>query len=305
MPYWFGKDEIERPPDPDRPEGGTTPKRKPDPDIPPKKDACVEACEARYNERLAAGLDMTMLLAEREACKAKCAGGGGGGGEKPGDGKPYEGCPRGTKYYANSQADCVTGYVFISKPNNPGYAGQCECQKYCEDTGYGSDCMGGGTGTGQGAGEFKWPAEMQGLYSALMGRANQVMGTKPGFNQGSLDQVFGAGFDKLRAGEANRRTSMMDTLGGEGILGTGVGLGQLADQAWQTESGIQNLARDVAILNEEQKRKDLESYTNLGQNIFGAGQTYNLGAESVNAGRRNERMSWLQMLYNLLNGLKW
>lgn len=233
-------------------------------------------------------------------------GGGGGGGTEScpeGIGEAYEGCGCG-KYYPTKTGKCVPGYVFIGRTGSgwEGYAegaiGRCECSKWCEDTGYGADCQGGGQ---QGLGEYQYPAGLQELMDLLLGRAKDVLSRPEGFSQDALTSMFGKGFEGLRSGQAATREMTMEDLARQGMLGTGVGSKRLADQSWATEGMVGDIRRNIFLENEQQKRKDLELYTGLASSIFGGGMNYEQLREAINSGRRGEGQSALMMLLSLLN----
>jgi len=210
----------------------------------------------------------------------------------------WEGCRCGKKYPATSQADCIEGYTFV--PKGAG-TGQCECIKWCIGIGYGADCM---TPTGQreGLGEFEWPEEMMGLYRGLIGRGGEFLGRRPGYSDAVMRAMFGRDFERLRGVGGRGREEMINLLSREGLLGTGAARDIGEAQAWQTERGIGDLMRDLAIGQEGQIREDLLRFTGAAGDIFGQGIGFHQIREAINAARRGEGTEALQMILQLLMG---
>jgi len=241
-----------------------------------------------------------------DATQKKCipAATTGGCGPSNTPGEAHTGCePCGKKYMANSAADCKAGYVFVPKGNNPGYQGQCECSKWCTDTGYEADCV---TKKGtQNMGEFNWPPWMKSLMDRLGGRANQFMNMKPGYSDSVISAMFGQNFDKLRGADTATRQGAREGLASEGLLGTGAGADTMNRISWNTEQGVANTQRDLLAANEAVKRQDLTSFTDSAQKLLAQGMSMEQIREAINSSRRGEgsasQAMWLQYLMSLMN----
>jgi hypothetical protein len=217
----------------------------------------------------------------------------------------YEGCAMGRHYPAQGQQDCQAGYIFVPQTKYPGFQGSCQCQKWCQDIGYASDCQTKVT-TGVGGdkmGEFNFSQDMQDLMGRLTGRANEYLNKKPGYGASALDNMFGQNFDKVRgAGEATRQQTRSD-LASEGMLGTGSGASQLNQQAWNTEANVGETRRNIMLLNEAQKRDDMKSFTEIANGLLSQGLTYEQIRENINAVRRSEGLASLQMYLQYVLGM--
>jgi len=207
-------------------------------------------------------------------------------------------CPCGVGY-ATITRKCAAGYTLVTAnrtkedwgasdiPYKEGATGTCECTQAIADWKENK----GGT-----LGEYKYPPEMQALMDLLLSRGKEFMGLTPGFSQEAQDKMFGRGFENIRGQEAGQRTGMEQGLSRQGMLGTGAGQGMLNDLSWQTEGNVANLARDLFVMNEEKKKKDLLDYSTAAQSMFGSGMSYEQLLEAINASRRGEGSASLQAL---------
>ncbi len=230
------------------------------------------------------------------AGKCKCGGGTPDPSCPEGKGATYEGCPCG-RGYATLTGSCPTGYKFISRdPNNwdatdipvkPGAKGTCECQKAIDD--WAANKKGE-------LGEYAPPAGLEDLMTMLLGRTKSLYGYDPK----AIEAMFGRGFENVRGQEVGQRERLNRTLQSQGMLGTGTAVEQGNDLGFGTETAINNLARDIMIKNEEQKRADTE----LSSSILGRGLGFEQLIEAINAGRRGEGQNALSMLLALLQLFK-
>lgn len=273
---------------------------------------CKQGCWDRYREAILTGGDITEAERARTQCLQDCEQSGMDeeikdptfpGGEDDGANTDYPGCAKGRKYPANAQGDCITGYVFVQKNNVAGYQGQCECQKWCQDIGYDTDCV---TFLGTGAsklGEYQYPQELQDLMGGLYARGREALARKPGYGDSVINALFGQGNDKMRqAAEATRMTTEAN-LADEGLLGTGVGQAALNQVALDSSAKTADLKRDVLIANEAQKRQDLQTFTDIAQKMAATGMTFEQIREAINAGRRGEGQASLALMLQYMLGL--
>lgn len=263
---------------------------------------CINGCDAKY--------DIATQYNEWKACVDNCKGGGGGtGGETgggtgggtgaqcpEGTGAAYDGCGCGTEYYTKT-GNCPAGYGFIKKDDKPGYVGKCYCQKWVNET---DPAV---TGKGGTLGDYEYPSQISDLMNMLLGRSKELLGTAPGYSQEAIDAMFGRNFENVRTAEAGTRNTLLNTLGSQGMLGTGTALGALNKNAWNTEDTIANLGRDIMIANEDKKKEDLMNLSTAAQSLFGTGLNYEQLLEAINASRRGESSSALAMLLALFQSM--
>jgi hypothetical protein len=230
----------------------------------------------------------------------KCVTPGGNCGQ--GAGVAYTGCPEcGKKYMAKPGEACGAGYVPVQKPEGI----QCECQKWCVDAGWGEDCVTyKGTNPNPTPGSWEFPPELDALLKSLYGRANTFMGKKPGYSQGSLDSMFGVGYDRIRRAGTATNDATTAALQEQGMLGTGAGQGAIQANAWNTEQNVADLQREVFAAQEAQKRNDLTSFTESATRLFQAGLTAEQIKEAINSSRRGEGAQWTAMLLQYLLGMR-
>jgi hypothetical protein len=196
---------------------------------------------------------------------------------------------------------CTEGYVFVPRSGTgwhewkKGAVGRCECVKYCEENGFGSDCQGGGT-----LGEYKYPTKMDALMKLMMARANALMQMPGGYSQNEINKMFGKGFEGIKGREASRRNQTEEYLSREGQLGTGTATGAMGAVAREGETGVADLMRDIFLGNMGQKRQDLKDYTSLAGGIMGQSMGYQQLLEAINAARRGEKNNALLLLLQLL-----
>ena len=176
--------------------------------------------------------------------------------------------------------------------------GQVHC---CPETG-----GGGGGETGQGLGAFDYPDWLKDLMGQLSGRAGELLDpSQYGYSQTSKDYMFGKNFENIREQEGGLREQLTRELGSQGKLGTGEEMGQMRDLAWDTERRRGDLMRDVFVKDEEQRKQDMLSHTELARQIFGGGLTYEQIRELINSGRRGEEADALNQLLNFLGTIMW
>lgn len=210
----------------------------------------------------------------------------------------WEGCNCGKKFKASGPEKCPPGYVWVAHKQ------QCECQKWCRDIGYADDCVTYvGTQGGNKLGEFNWPPEIVALYNRLMGRASELLSRKPGFSAAEMEAMFGKGYENIRNLENLTRQRALYDLASQGMLGTGAGQKALRQIPWQSEQNIANLMRDLFLAQQEQKRRDLEAWTGLANELFGRGLNYNQILEAINAARRAEAQNALALWMTFLTQL--
>jgi hypothetical protein len=239
----------------------------------------------------------------------------------PESGPEFEGCTCG-KGWATLTGKCPSGYKFVKKDDQGSYdlgyksgaIGQCECLNWIKK---GGDGDGGGDNV---LGEYQWPSdltdlygkmmgkagdyldmnlpdynlppELQALLDKLLGRANEYIARKPGYSQSALEAQFGKGYENIRNLGTLTRQQTEAGLQKEGMLGTGAGQAALRQIPWQTEKNISDVVRDVFLGNEEQKRKDLEAFTNISSGLFGQGVGVEQMVEAINAERRGEERDY-------------
>jgi hypothetical protein len=204
-------------------------------------------------------------------------------------------CPCGTGWSTLS-GKCGAGYTFIKRddPSNwksefpyiAGAIGTCQCTQAIADWKAKKGSEGGDLG------EYQYPAGMQELMTMLLDRGKSVYGYDPK----AIEAMFGRGFENVRGQEAGMGERLTRTLGSQGMLGTGTAVEQRNDLGFGTEKNINDLARDIMIKNEEQKRADTE----LSSSILGRGMGFEQLLEAINSGRRGESQNALAMLLSLL-----
>jgi len=238
-------------------------------------------------------------------------------GETPGTkskGDPWAGCPeRGKKYMLGAgETACEAGYVPISKPEGT----QCECVKWCQDIGYGADCKSGAGGTT--SGQYKFPAELNDLYlaligkgknlltdwnfspemksymDALMGRGREALEKKPGYSESFLNAAMTGGADTMRRQAAATKAAQLRSLQSQGLLGTGAGQAAISDLDLTTSQGVGGMIRDLLISNEEKKKADYIDMTGLAQSVFGQGMEF----EKTPATMNMERAKVAQLMFS-------
>ena len=309
--YGRRPEERQRPGD-NTPGTPTTPTTPTTPDTGPentltKRQECIRQCR----ERTARGGDIKACI---EQCMAGGSGDGGGDttGCPPADvqthgTKPYSGsgnCPCGAVVYVNSGSyACPPGYRMVNGSKGP----SCRCEDWCaEGVSKGtltSGCTGTGAGAGTTLGEYQWPQELQDLYARLMGRAGDILDQPYGYSQSALDQLFGRGFENVRAQGGASREAMNRALGASGQLGTGTALKEMGRTAWGTEKSVADTMRDVFLANELQKREDQDKYTAIAQSLFGTGAGFQQVLEAINAGRRGEGQNALALFLSYITSL--
>lgn len=233
--------------------------------------------------------------------KCNCSGTTGTSGTCPdGKGAPYAAnptaCPCGTGW-STLTGNCGSGYTFIKRddptkwktgiPYIEGAIGTCQCTQAI------SDWKAGQSGS---LGEYQYPAGMQELMTMLLNRGKNVYGYDPK----AIEAMFGRGFENVRGQEAGGRERLNRTLQSQGMLGTGTAIDANNELSFGTEKNINDLARDIMIKNEEQKRADTE----LSSSILGRGMGFEQLLEAINSGRRGESQSALSMLMALLQLFK-
>jgi len=153
------------------------------------------------------------------------------------------------------------------------------------------------------AGKWSFSPEMQDFFKNLIGRGQEYLARRPGYSDPMMSKMFGRDFDVLRQQGANRTSEAENFLSSQGLLGTGAAKDVMGDTAWQTERGIGDLMRDLAISAEDRKRTDRADYTDIANRIFGSGMNFETIGEQLNAGRRGEQTAYVAMLLQYLTSL--
>jgi len=100
------------------------------------------------------------------------------------------------------------------------------------------------------------PEDERAIVGMLLGEAANKA---EGFDQGTMDRMFGLGSDALRRQGKISQNAVMDALSSQGLLNTGAAPERLGDVAWNTEQGISDLMRELYIANEQQKKLDFQN----------------------------------------------
>ena len=218
-----------------------------------------------------------------------------------GKGAEYTGCACG-KSYATKTGVCEPGYVFIARAGTgwegyiPGAKGRCECSKWCQDTGWGSDCQGGG-----GGGEFKWSPELEALMKQLIERAGYLLKYPTGLTPEEQQAIYNRAYERIIRGQRGEKEAMRSTMARMGLLGSGFELGEEEKIAREAKENLASVARDLAIKQAEDKFNQLMQTTSMAQGLFGTGMSFEQIAEALSSARRGEGRSDLQTLLAFLS----
>lgn len=149
---------------------------------------------------------------------------------------------------------------------------------------------------------YELPEDIQNLMASLSGRAGEFLGKRPGYGEAAIQQMFGKGFEDIRAREQRMREQGSDWLKSQGLVGTGEGAGAMGDIAWQSEADITDLMRDIFLAGEEQKRADLYGYTGAAQDIVDRLSGLRFGEEQTSLGRLGEARGLTGQIGQMLFG---
>jgi len=197
-----------------------------------------------------------------------------------GVGDKYTGCACGKKYMLKSAA-CATGYVPVKKPDGT----QCECSKWCQDIGYGADCVSGG---GDGGEQFQWGPDVSALIKRLMERANYFLDYPRGLTPEERQGVINYAYEGIKRGERGTLQSTKDMLSRMGLLGTGFEAQKLGEVRRGTTETVANVQRQVAIDELNRRFNELMATSGMAQSLTGTGMTAEQLVEALNAARRGE-----------------
>ncbi len=232
-------------------------------------------------------------------CGANCPDGSG-----PAYAKNPTACPCGIGW-ASLTGKCPTGYTAVTQhrskddwgasdiPYKEGAIATCECTQAIADWREGN----------QGLGEYKYPPEMQELMKLLLGRSKEFLGMPLGYSQDAIDAMFGKGFEGIRGQERGEREGLSKLLQSQGMTGTGTESKLVNDLSWTKEKNITDIARDIMIGNEVQKKKDVVDFSTMAQSLFGTGMSYEQILEAINSSRRGEANAALMALLQLFLGM--
>jgi hypothetical protein len=135
----------------------------------------------------------------------------------------------------------------------------------------------------------------------LLSRGKELLGMPLGYSQEAQDKLFGANFENVRSQQAGTREAINRTLGSQGMLGTGTAANMMNENAWENENQISDLARQLFVANELQKKQDLQNYTGLANTLMGTGMGYEQLLEAINASRRGEGQTALALFLQWLS----
>ena len=79
----------------------------------------------------------------------------------------------------------------------------------------------------------------------------------PGFDEATLQAIFGKNFENVRAQGKGVRESTTGTLGRAGMLGTGTEVKAAKENAWSNENLVTEAMRDLLITGEAKKSSDI------------------------------------------------
>jgi hypothetical protein len=92
----------------------------------------------------------------------------------------------------------------------------------------------------------------------------------PGFDEATLQAIFGKNFENVRAQGGAVRESTTGTLGRAGMLGTGTEMKMAKENAWSNENLVTEAMRDLLITGEAKKSSDIALANQLFQSVSGA-----------------------------------
>lgn len=265
--------------------------------------ACVVQPDGTSKCRLV--LKSTVTQAQIDACAGKVQGVTCMGGEPV---QPEgEECPQG-KWFTHFPKDgpCPEGYTLVTRRGTgwdgyqAGADGRCECTSWLEKYREGRETK------PTGIGEYQYPAWITEIMGLLGDRSKYLLDpANYGYSQELMDKMFGREFETTRAAEAGAREQALRDLSSQGMIGTGAEIGTLRDIGWGTEQKIADLARDLFIASEMQRKEDITGMTDLADQLLRSGLGYEQMLEAINAARRGERSSALELLLGLLGTLQY
>lgn len=116
------------------------------------------------------------------------------------------------------------------------------------------------------------PKDVRGLTKDVARKGRQLI-AKPGFDEATLQAIFGKNFENVRAQGGAVRESTTGTLGRAGMLGTGTDVKMAKENAWSNENLVTETMRDLLITGEAKKSSDLALATQMLGTSSGAAQS--------------------------------
>jgi len=115
----------------------------------------------------------------------------------------------------------------------------------------------------------KQSKDVKGFQRETTAKGRELM-ARPGFDQATLDAIFGKSFENIRAQGKGVRESTTGTLGRAGMLGTGAEVGAARKNAWSNENLVTEAMRDLLITGEAKKSSDIALATQMFGAVSGA-----------------------------------
>jgi len=106
------------------------------------------------------------------------------------------------------------------------------------------------------------PKDVRGLTKDVARKGRQLL-AKPGFDQATIDAIFGKNFENVRGQGKAARESTTETLGRAGMQGSGTEMKMSKENAWSNENLVTEAMRDLLITGEAKKSSDIALATNM------------------------------------------
>lgn len=114
--------------------------------------------------------------------------------------------------------------------------------------------------------------DVRGLTKDVARKGRQLL-ANPGFDESTLQAIFGKNFENVRAQGKNVRESTTGTLARAGMLGTGTETKAAQENAWSNENLVTEAMRDLLVTGEAKKSSDIALATQMLGASSGAAQS--------------------------------
>jgi hypothetical protein len=171
----------------------------------------------------------------------------------------------------------------------------CRCIKWCTDKGLGDACVGKGGG-GAAGGEFKWSPEIEGLMNRILAKANELLNQPRGLSDEERQAIYNRSFEQIKGMERPAIQSRLDAISRMGLLGSPYAEREVEEVQRQTPQLLAGVSRDIGISEAERRFEEQQKTYQLVMQMLGQGMGGEQIVEALNAARRGEGTSALQMI---------
>jgi len=146
------------------------------------------------------------------------------------------------------------------------------------------------------ASEFKWSPEIEALMNRILAKANELLNQPRGLSDEERQAIYNRSFEQIKGMERPAIQSRLDAISRIGMLGSPYAEREVEEVQRQTPQLLATTSRDIAIDEAKRRFSEQQQVYQTVMQMLGQGMGGEQIVEALNAARRGEGTSALQMI---------